>query len=233
VWLLASGVGIGSQAYRFRHVSGPMERQQMKWVAVGFAAVTLGIILNATLLYTASEAAGLTRLLYHLSRTPLTVLCLLGMPVSLAFSILRYRLWDIDLIIRRTLIYTSLTATLALVFLSCVVFLQTLVGGLAGERQPELVTVLSTLAIATLFFPLRRRVQNIIDRRFFRQKYDAARMLAGFAAATRDEVDLDSLSAQLVDAVDDAMQPERVSLWLRPNPRAAVSGPPVYGSRKP
>jgi hypothetical protein len=214
-WLGLSGVGGGGQVYRYRHVSGPVERQQIKWVAAGLLAVTVGIVINFVLFFTASQASGLARVLHNLARTSLVMMCLLGLPVSLAFSILRYRLWDIDLILRRTLVYASLTAALVVVYLSCVVVLQVVVGGLAGREQPALVTVLSTLAIAALFVPLRRRLQDSIDRRFFRRKYDAARTLAGFATAVRDETNLDHLSEQLVGVVKETMEPASVGLWLR------------------
>lgn len=189
------------------------------WQAVvktaGLMAVTVGIVINSALFFTASQASGLARVLHNLARTSLVMLCLLALPVSLASSILRYRLWDIDLILRRTLVYASLTAALVMVYLSCVVMLQVVVGGLAGGEQPALVTVLSTLAIAALFVPLRRRLQEGIDRRFFRRKYDAARTLRSFASAARDETDLDRLSAQLVAVVQETMQPAGVELWLR------------------
>jgi hypothetical protein len=215
VWLGLSAVGAAGQVYRYWHVSGPVERQQIKWVIAGLMAVTLGIVINSALFFTASQASGMARILHYLARTSLVTLCLLGLPVSLAFSILRYRLWDIDVIIRRTLVYASLTAALLLVYLSSVVVLQAVVGGLAGADQPALVTVLSTLAIAALFVPLRRRLQDGIDRRFFRHKYDAARVLAAFGASLRDEPDLDRLSAKLIGVVDETMEPARVGLWLR------------------
>ena len=118
---------------------------------------------------------------------------------------------------------------LALAYVSSVLLLQGVFRALTGQGQNSLVVVLSTLAIAALFGPLRLRVQAAIDRRFFRSKYDAARTLAGFAMAARDEVDLDRLSTQLVGVVEHSMQPEQVSLWLRPNPRAPVSRPAAYG----
>jgi hypothetical protein len=135
--------------------------------------------------------------------------------VAAGIAILKYRLYDIDLLIRRTLIYGVLTALLALVYLGAVIALQTVFTALTGAARSELVTVLSTLVIAALFIPLRNRLQAAIDRRFYRRKYDAARTLAQFSGALRDEVDLDDLSAHLVDAVDETMQPESVSLWLR------------------
>jgi hypothetical protein len=215
VWLGLSAVGAGGQVYRYWHVSGPVERQQIKWVIAGLMAVTLGTVINSALFFPASQASGMARVLFYLARTTLVTLCLLALPVSLAFSILRYRLWDIDLIIRRTLVYASLTAALLLVYLSSVVVLQAVVGGLAGADQPALVTVLSTLAIAALFVPLRRRLQDGIDRRFFRHKYDAARVLAAFGASLRDEPHLDRLSAKLIGVVDETMEPASVGLWLR------------------
>jgi hypothetical protein len=137
-------------------------------------------------------------------------------PLSIAFSILRYRLWDIDLLINRTLVYTTLTAILALIYFGCVVLLQHLVNGVTGQvGQSPLVIVASTLAIAALFQPLRRRIQRIIDRRFYRRKYDAARILADFSITLRSEVDLPELREQLIEVVQETMQPTHVSLWLR------------------
>jgi hypothetical protein len=216
LWLGMLALGLSGQIYRYRHVSSPVQRQQTKWMVVGLAAVALGFAVNAALLYLASLQAGQARVLTLLARAPLAYGCMLLLPVCLAFSILRYRLWDIDLLIRRTLVYASLTAALVLVYLASVVLLQRLASTLAGANQPQLVTVLSTLAIAALFVPLRQRLQNGIDRRFFRRKYDAARTLARFAASARDETDLDRLSAQLVGVVEQTMQPETASLWLRP-----------------
>jgi hypothetical protein len=145
----------------------------------------------------------------------ISFLLILLLPLTFGVAILRYRLWDIDLLIRRTLVYALLTAGLAGVYFLSVVVLHTLVGALTGESSSVLVTVLSTLAIAALFTPLRRRVQAFIDRRFYRRKYDAARTLATFGAALRDEVDLTSLEARLVAAVDETMQPAHVGLWRR------------------
>jgi hypothetical protein len=127
---------------------------------------------------------------------------------------MRYRLWDIDLVIRRTLQYSLLSGLLALTYFGLVIVLQSIFTAFGGQRS-ELVTVLSTLAIAALFLPLRRRVQDFIDKRFYRQKYDAQKVLAEFAATCRDETDLDKLTARLVEVVQETMQPERVSLWLK------------------
>ena len=142
----------------------------------------------------------------------------LGLPVvgmSLSIAIFRYRLFDIDVVIRRTLQYTILTAALLLVYFGGIVLLQAILGPLSGDTNSPLITVISTLGIASLFNPLRIRIQAFIDRRFFRRKYDAEQALEGFARVSRDEVDLERLSAALVSLVEDTMQPERASLYLR------------------
>jgi hypothetical protein len=135
------------------------------------------------------------------------------MGLTLGIAILRYRLFDIDVIIRRTLVYSLLTLTLGLVYVGCIVVSRTLVAPLTGGS--ELAIVASTLVIAALFNPLRRRIQNIIDKRFYRRKYDAANVLAAFGTTMRDETDLDALTAEMLRVVDETMQPEFVGLWLR------------------
>jgi hypothetical protein len=140
------------------------------------------------------------------------------LPAGILVAILRYRLWDIDVLIRRTLIYSVLTVVLALAYFGTVLVLESLFRGITGQGQNSLVVVLSTLAIAALFGPLRSRVQAWIDRRFYRRKYDAAWTLAGFAASARDETDLAQLSTRLVDVVEETMQPAHVDLWLRKAP---------------
>jgi hypothetical protein len=140
-----------------------------------------------------------------------------AIPVSIGIAILRHRLYDIDIIINRTLVDGSLTATLVLVYFGGVAATQAVFRALTGhEQQSQLAVVVSTLAIAALFNPVRRRIQYFIDRRFYRQKYDAARMLEAFSARLRDETDLGTLSRELTGAVQRTMQPEHVSLWLRP-----------------
>jgi hypothetical protein len=190
---------------RFRR-AGAVERQQIKWLfaaAALFALVYVPGFFNGA----STDSAGL---LWNF----LFLLAILGIPIAIGIAILRYRLYDIDIIIRRTLQYTVLTGLLALIYSASVVLLQSLFEALTGQQSP-IVIVVSTLAIAALFSPLRLRVKNVVDRRFFRRQYDAQQTLAAFAAVSRDEVDLDALSAALLGAVEGTMHPERVLLWLR------------------
>jgi hypothetical protein len=142
------------------------------------------------------------------------LLSFVAIPVAVGFAVLRYRLYEIDIIINRALVYGSLTATLAFIYVGGVVSLQALFRGLTGQVS-TLAVVASTLAIAALFNPLRRRVQALVDRRFYRRKYDTKKTLEAFSARLRDETDLEALNNDLVGVVRETMQPERVSLWLR------------------
>jgi len=213
-----------AQIYRYRRVSNAIERQQTKWVILGFTAWILGGTAVTALLWlmaksflipaTPAPTAWSSALIFAMRLVwPLSLICI---PLSLTVAILRYRLWDIDFIIRRTLTYGVLTALMALVYFGAVVALQDLFTVLGGQPRSELVTVISTLFIAALFVPLRHRVQTLIDRRFYRSNYDAARVLAQFGASVRHDVDLDDLTHGLLAVVDTTMQPAHATLWLAP-----------------
>jgi hypothetical protein len=183
------------------------KRQQLKWFAYG-AAVLLGTFISSP---AAFQIGG------QWAVFALIVTGLLGIPVAVGIAILKYRLYDIDRIINRTLVYASLTGILALVYVGGVTATQAVLQAFTGQEElPQLAIVASTLAIAALFNPLRRRIQSFIDRRFYRRKYDAAKTLAAFNARLREETDLDVLSDDLVGAVRGTVQPEHASLWLRP-----------------
>ncbi len=208
-------VGIITQVYRYRYHSTPVQRQQTKWLLLGGAFVILVVgsyVLALNTLPILHQPGSEALLMRLLSRT-INHLALMLIPLTLTFSILRYRLWDIDRLINRTLVYGTLTGILALVYFGCVIALQFLLRGFTGGS--ELAIVASTLAIAILFQPLRRRIQQTIDRRFYRNKYDTVRTLEDFSAAMREEVDLAQLTEQLLSVVQETMQPASVSLWLR------------------
>jgi hypothetical protein len=192
---------------RFRRSQG-QERQQMKWLTYA-AATVVGMVLLTTLLEAAnlvflSEMAGLA-----------ADLLIAGIPVGVGIAVLRYRLYDIDVVINRTLVYGSLTTTLVALYFVGIVVLQSVFVLLTGQRS-TLAVVASTLLIAALFTPLRRRIQSFIDRRFYRRKYDARKTLEAFSTKLKNETDLEALSDDLVGVVRETMQPAHVSLWLRP-----------------
>ena len=207
-------VGAGAQVYRYLRVSSPAQRQQTKWVVFGFGGIVIGGLVWAFPHLFFPPPPGPARLLSNLAGTAASNLFMLLFPLSLALAILRYRLWDIDILVRRTLVYSILTGLLALTYFGSVIILQNIFTAVTGQ-QSAVVVVISTLAIAALFAPLRRRVQDFIDRRFYRKKYDAAKVIAEFAGACRDETDLDKLTARLVEVVDETMQPTHLSLWLK------------------
>lgn len=211
---------LASVFVRFHGARGD-ERQQLKWLAFIASILATSVVLGLldTLLLDG-----------QLGRTYLDALAILGVgaiPVAVGVAVLKYRLYDIDLIIRRTLTYAALTGTMAVVYFGGVALLQSLsqviTGG--GREQPQWAIVASTLAIAALFQPLRRRIQRFIDRRFYRRKYDAARTLEEFGTRLRDEVELDGLTQDLIGVVQETLQPAHVSLWLRESPREGRRAP--------
>jgi hypothetical protein len=212
--------GVLNQVWRYVRVSSPLERQRTRWVVLGLALLLLltaaGI---TTLTYLTVAPVGLAHLAARLAGPTFILGGLNAVALSIGLSVLRYRLWDIDVLIRRTLIYSLLTAALALAYFASVVALQAGFGLLTGEARNELVTVISTLTIAALFVPLRTRVQQAIDQRFYRRKYNAARTLAAFGAQARAVVELEQLEGQLVRVVEETMQPAHVGLWVRPAPK--------------
>ena len=215
LFLSVLGLGIWSQIYRYRNLSNAIEKQQTKWVLFGFTALVFCMV-GWTLFFDIFPPS--TPQSLFLSNTiGITALYLLAylFPVSMIIAIMRNGLWGIDVIIRRTLQYAIVTGILALTYFGGIIILQRILGPLTGEANSPVVTVITTLGIAALFNPLRIRIQDFIDRRFYRKKYDAEQALAQFAATTRDEVDMEKLTAALLGVVEETMQPEQVRLWLR------------------
>jgi hypothetical protein len=195
------------------HRATGIERQQIKWFAYATAAAVMGLVL-AEIIPDVIEVP----LWFKRIGTAIFLLLIPAIPISMGIAILRYRLYEIDLIINRTLVYGALSATLALIYFGGVATTQAIFRALTGQQeQPQLAIVISTLLIAALFNPLRRRIQRFIDRRFYRRKYDARKTLEAFSAKLRDETDLDALSDDLVGVVKETMQPSRISLWQRPD----------------
>jgi hypothetical protein len=200
-------ITFGSLIHSALTLRDPAARVQLKWVALGLSSFIIPGIGGWLLGYLGVSS----ELLYLLSVTGWFLF-----PICLAIAITRYRLFDIDVIIRKTLVYSVLSILLALIYFGGVVLLQQLTRSITASS--DLAIVVSTLAIAALFFPLRRRVQTAIDRRFYRRKYDAAKTLAAFGVTMRDEVELDKLTSELLNVVNETMQPAQVSLWLTPMP---------------
>jgi hypothetical protein len=207
VAVVAVLAAIASLVVRFRRARG-VERQQLKWVVYAVVVVVLSFIL----LVVAPDSILLSELITDVVFSLLITL----IPVAMGVAILKYRLYDIDRLINRTLVYGLLTAVLGVVYASLVLVLGQLSGGLGTEPSSWAVAG-ATLAVAALFQPARRRIQAVVDRRFNRRKYNAAKTVEAFSAHLRDEVDLDALSAELLAVVDQTMQPTTASLWLRPS----------------
>jgi len=212
VWLAA---GIFSQIFRYKRVSDPVRRQQIKWVVFGFTMFMAGMfaISLPVLFLPVVRQPGTKLLSYLLVMIPVVLFCLTLVPLTIMFSILKYKLWVIDAIFRRTLAYTALTATLVVLYSLSVMLLQMLFTRLIG-RGENLAIVGSTLAMAAIFNPLRARIQGDIDRRFYRQKYDAERLVVSFGASLRDEVEMNQLVLRLLQATQETLQPDGAELWL-------------------
>jgi hypothetical protein len=231
VHFIFSATGVVAQVYRYVRVSSPVQRQQAKWAIFGLIAAGLGPIAYFLpfVIFPNLGQQAIPNILYQrigssffsfsyivrLINSAGFNLFTLIFPISFAIAILRYRLWDIDILINRALVYTVLSGTLLTVYLASVILLESILRALTGEGRNQLVTVLSTLAIAASFAPLRRQVQNTIDRRFYRSRYNAARTVESFGEGLREEVDLNTLSERLIMLVDETMQPEFVNLWMR------------------
>jgi hypothetical protein len=216
--VLASAV---SMVLRFRRSRGEV-RQQIKWFT--FVASSAGLIYFIVIII--GQVIIVLGSADRLPQTPLWVELLFslatlgfaGVPIAIGLAVLKYRLYDIDVVVNLTLVYGSLTAMLVALYFGGVATTQTILRTLTGQtEQPQLAIVVSTLVIAALFNPLRRRIQSFIDRRFYRKKYDARKTLEAFSARLRDETDLESLSNDLAGVIRETMQPAHVSLWLRPD----------------
>ena len=215
--LLMAGVAL--QAYRYRRLFTASERRQGKWVILGTGLLALFLVaLNFTpVLVPATRTPGLTEVLYLLAGATLTVLVSLIFVASAAIAILKHHLFDIDVIVNRALVYTTLTTLLAVIYGASVVLFQGVFLTATGQES-DLAIIVSTLTTAAVFQPLRHRLRRFIYRRFYRRRYDASQALAHFAAAARDEVNLDRLAGRLIDVTQETVQPAHVSLWLRADP---------------
>jgi hypothetical protein len=204
-----------SLVLRYRR-SGEEEREQIKWIA--YAASVVGLLylitMVSSLTYSGPWGAAGTPLWLGLLQQA-SLVSFTAVPIAVGFAVLKYRLYDIDILINRTLVYGSLTATLVVLYFGGIVVLQGVFVTLTGEKS-TLAIVASTLLIAALFTPLRRRIQSFIDRRFYRRKYDARKTLEAFSTKLKNETDLEALNNDLVGVVRETMQPAHVSLWLRP-----------------
>jgi hypothetical protein len=213
--MLLAGLGaVISLLVRFRRARGD-ERQQIKWFASAAALTFVWILVSEVFEELISIEGGVPEAILAFTSASAS-LVIPSIPIATGIAILRYRLYDIDILINRTLVYGSLTAMLVSLYFVGIVVLQRVFVLLTGE-QSTLAVVASTLSIAALFNPLRRRIQSFIDRRFYRRKYDARKTLEAFSATLRSETDLDRLGEHLAGVVGETMRPVHVSLWLRPS----------------
>jgi hypothetical protein len=222
VWSVFWAAGLYAQAHRYRHVSGPVQRQQTKWVAL-----TLGLLSLVMLFGIFIPGLFVTSLAWFFWATLAMLAVLPLFPASVAVAILRHHLYDIDRLISRTLVYVLLTVVLGLGYAVVVLTLGQLFGGVT-TNPPSWAVAGATLAVAALFQPARRRIQQAVDRRFNRRRYSAAKTIEAYSAHLREEVDLDTLSAELLAVVDQTMQPTAASLWLRPPDEASRPNSPRW-----
>jgi hypothetical protein len=214
IWVLS---GLAVHIYRYRRQSTTIQRQQTKWIVLGLAVAVLGFVsfnFVVPVLLPAVSSPGVARMLYVLVGVPLEYAALMALPLAFAFSILRYRLWDVDRIATRAVVYAAMTGGLVALYFGCVLLLQQLFRNIIGDTS-VLAIVISTIAIALLFNPLRQRAQAAIDRRTYRRKYDATLTLQRFGEIARDEVDLDVLTRELISAANETMQTQHASVWLK------------------
>ncbi len=215
--IIVFGGSLYAQVWRYRYYSSPLQRQQTKWLVYAIAVVfvfTVAQNVFLALLRTSGAPTPAERIWFDLA-TMLGTLSYTLIPIAVGIAILRYRLWDIDILIRKTLTYALVVALLAVVYVGSVILLQQIFANVTGLGSNEIITVISTLAIAALFIPLRNHIQEFIDRRFYRKKYDAQQVLQKFSETVRDETDLEKLTAELVHVVQETMQPKSVSVWLK------------------
>jgi len=207
-------LSIGNQVYRYRHLYTVLEKKQIKWVVYGFFVWIVLLGLNSIpYYYILGLPSGDTAPWWTSLMSSIWFLTLNILPLSFTFAIMRSGLWDIDLIIRKSLVYSLLTLTIGLIYFSSVIVLQYVYTRFWGTESPAII-VISTLIIAAVFNPLRKRIQDGIDRRFYRQKYDTQMTLERFADSIRDDLDLEQLTNQLLSVLVETIQPESVSLWI-------------------
>jgi hypothetical protein len=223
VWLGGLGAAVYGQIYRYRRLADPVQRQQIKCVVFGISVALVGFLgVNAAASPFVEDLTSREAVIAYLASYSVASYVFAALvPVTMGFAVLRYHLWDIDLVINRTLVYGLLSALLAVVYATGVVVLGQLLN--VGGPDSELAVAGATLAVAAMFRPLRQRVQAAVDRHFNRRRYDAVRTIEAFSARMRDEIDLDTLSGELLAVVGPTMQPTRLSLWLRPAPNTAAS----------
>lgn len=233
VLLFFTGAGVAAQFYRYARISNPIQKQQSKWATLGLAASAIGpfaYYLPFIILPTLGGSGEVSNIMFNRIGPQfyaftfvlqgvgifLFSVIMLLFPISFAVAILKYRLWEIDIFINRTLVYSSLTGLIFLIFLTSLTLLRQIIYLVTGVYQSDVATAVSTVLVAILFNPLQKRVQAGIDRRFYRHKYENAQTLATFGNELKNEVDLPILVDDLLNVVHRTMQPESVSLWLKP-----------------